>query len=91
MFIPYIADRVTTESKTIRSFYLKRPYATPLPAFLPDQHVNIRVTPGAGQEQVTRSYTLSDSPDRDYLRLTIKRAGNCYRPCRRHHLLCMRT
>lgn len=73
MFQEYIIDKITVESTTIKSFYLKPKNGEPPPDFLAGQFVNIKVWIPNSDKDLVRSYTLSDSPKKSYLRLTIKR------------------
>ncbi len=62
------------EADSVCSFYLAPHDGRPLPAFLPGQYLTFRLSiPGQARE-VTRCYSLSDSPGHtDYYRVTIKR------------------
>lgn len=62
------------EAESVCSFYLAPHDGRPLPPFLPGQYLTFRLSiPGQARE-VTRCYSLSDSPDHsDYYRVTIKR------------------
>ncbi len=62
------------EAESCCSFYLAPHDGRPLPAYLPGQYLTFRLQiPGQARE-VTRCYSLSDSPDHtDYYRVTIKR------------------
>ncbi len=73
MFESYYVDRIIRESTTIKSFYLKRVDGKELDTYLPGQFVTVQVQPNNGKEILTRNYTLSDAPGKDYYRLTIKR------------------
>jgi len=70
-FTEYIVDRITIESTTVKSFYLKPSSGGTIPHFIPGQYVSIRLYMVITGEVLIRSYTLSDSPDKEYLRLTI--------------------
>jgi uncharacterized protein len=62
------------EAESCCSFYLAPHDGRPLPAYLPGQYLTFRLQiPGEARE-ITRCYSLSDSPDHsDYYRVTIKR------------------
>lgn len=64
------------ENKTICSFYLVPVDGTPLPAFRPGQYLTFRLpiddATGTSRTAV-RCYSLSDRPNPDYYRVTIKR------------------
>ena len=69
----FIVDRKVPESETITSFYLAPENAKPLERFLPGQFLPLKLDIPGQYKPVLRTYSLSDSPDRDYYRLTIKR------------------
>lgn len=63
--------------RSICSFYLVPEDQQPLPAFKPGQfltfHLEVPKTEGGGAEQITRCYSLSDAPQSDHYRVSIKR------------------
>lgn len=73
MFQEYIVKKVVKESITIKSFYFSPKDGGPLPTYLAGQFVNIKVKPAGSENELVRSYTLSDKPGAPYLRLTVKR------------------
>lgn len=73
----FVVTKKIKESTTITSFYLKRKDGTKVPDFIAGQYIAVTIEiPGTGHKH-TRNYSLSDSNDKDYLRLSIKKeAGN---------------
>ncbi len=69
----FIVDRKVPESETITSFYLVPEDGKPLAPFLPGQFLPLRLDIPGQYKPVFRTYSLSDSPEADYYRLTIKR------------------
>jgi nitric oxide dioxygenase len=64
---------IIPESDEISSFILRPADGAPLPAFLPGQYVSIRLhVPRLGYTQA-RQYSLSDRPNPDYYRISVKR------------------
>jgi len=61
------------ESKTITSFYLVSDDGKSLPSFLPGQFLPLKLDIPGQYKPIYRTYSISDSPNRDYYRLTIKR------------------
>lgn len=62
------------EAESCCSFYLAPHDGRPLSAFLPGQYLTFRLPIPGQPREVTRCYSLSDSPDHtDYYRVTIKR------------------
>lgn len=62
------------EAESVCSFYLAPHNGRPLPPFLPGQYLTFRLAIPGQPREVTRCYSLSDSPDHtDYYRVTIKR------------------
>lgn len=76
MFQEYIINKIAAESTTIKSFYLSPKNGGAIPDYIAGQFVNIKIQPPGSDKVLTRSYTLSDSPKKNYLRLTIKNDPN---------------
>jgi ferredoxin-NADP reductase/predicted pyridoxine 5'-phosphate oxidase superfamily flavin-nucleotide-binding protein len=71
---PYRVTRVVDESLVIRSFHLTPADGHAVPPFQAGQHLPIRLKTSTG-ETLTRSYTISQAPSDEGLRLSIKREG----------------
>jgi uncharacterized protein len=71
---PYRVSRVADESRVIRSFHLTPADGHAVPPFLAGQHLPIRLKTAAGEE-LRRTYTISQAPSDEGLRLSIKREG----------------
>ncbi|MFB6466554.1 NO-inducible flavohemoprotein [Cytobacillus sp. Hz8] len=69
------------ESAVITSFYLKPADNGEISSFIPGQYISVKVTiPGQANTHI-RQYSLSDSSDKDYYRISVKReAGDSNRP-----------
>jgi uncharacterized protein len=62
------------EAQSICSFYLAPHDGRALPAYLPGQYLTFRLAIPGQSREITRCYSLSDSPEHtDYYRVTIKR------------------
>lgn len=62
------------EAESCCSFYLAPHDGRPLPPYLPGQYLTFRLQIPGQTREITRCYSLSDSPDHsDYYRVTIKR------------------
>jgi len=72
MFRSFYISQIVQESDTIKSFYLKPKDGQALKSYLPGQFISLKITSKEG-EIISRNYTLSDAPNEDYYRLTIKR------------------
>ncbi|MDJ0871612.1 MAG: MOSC domain-containing protein [Gammaproteobacteria bacterium] len=72
-FRTFLVQRKEAESETITSFYLRPKDDEPLAPFLPGQFLTFDLTIPGQSESLIRTYSLSDSPDRDYYRVSIKR------------------
>ena len=72
-FHRFVVDRKVPESETITSFYLVPEDGGPLAEFLPGQFLTFRLTIPDLPKPLIRTYSLSDSPGRDYYRVSIKR------------------
>jgi len=71
---PYRVSQIVDESRVIRSFHLLPADGHAVPPFLAGQHLPIRVRTAAGEE-LHRTYTISQAPSDEGLRLSIKREG----------------
>lgn len=71
---PYRVTRIVNESSVVRSFHLEPADGHAVPTFLAGQHLPIRVKTAAG-ESLHRTYTISQAPSDQGLRLSIKREG----------------
>lgn len=66
-------QRRQRESEGIISFYLAPVDGRPLPEFKPGQYLGIKVrVPGAEYDQI-RQYSLSQTPNREFYRISVKR------------------
>lgn len=68
----FVVDRKVKESDIVTSFYLKPADGGPLATFKPGQYVTVKVdhpkTPTS-----PRNYSLSDRPDQNHYRISVKR------------------
>lgn len=69
----FVVDRKVPESSTITSFYLVPEDGAPLADFLPGQFLTFELSIPGVAEPVIRTYSLSDSPNPEYYRVSIKR------------------
>jgi nitric oxide dioxygenase len=69
---PFILDKKVEESEVIVSFYLKPKDEGRIASFRPGQYITVRFD-FPGGNIVTRNYSLSDSPNGDYYRISIKK------------------
>jgi ferredoxin-NADP reductase len=76
----FILDKRVIESETITSFYLKPRDRKPLRPFRPGQYLTVQVKIPDQPEPAIRTYTISDAPNEDYFRLSIKRDLEAGRP-----------
>ncbi len=68
---------IEDSARQICSFYLESEDRQPLPSYKPGQFLTFRLdvpkADGSGTEQITRCYSLSDAPQSDHYRVSIKR------------------
>ena len=69
---PLRVAAIVDEATDLRSFYLTTPDGSPLPRFEPGQYLTLHLPVVQGEPPVVRCYSLSDRPNSDYYRLTIK-------------------
>jgi ferredoxin-NADP reductase/MOSC domain-containing protein YiiM len=72
-YITLTVSKKVPESQNIASFYLVSEDKEPLPSFLPGQFLPLKLDIPGQYKPVIRTYSISDSPNKDYYRLTIKR------------------
>ncbi|HKX33484.1 MAG TPA: NO-inducible flavohemoprotein [Blastocatellia bacterium] len=79
----FVLDRKVAESSVIASFYLKPGDGKKIAPFKPGQYVTAKFEFPGGQI-VTRNYSLSDSPNGEYYRISVKKerrpAGIIHQP-----------
>lgn len=71
---PYKVTRIVDESSIIRSFHLAPADGHAVPPFQAGQHLPIRLKTDEGGE-LRRTYTISQAPGDEGLRLSVKREG----------------
>ena len=69
----FVVDRKEPESETITSFYLTPEDGAGLSRFLPGQFLTFELSIPGQPKPMLRIYSLSDSPNADYYRVSIKR------------------
>lgn len=69
----FLVERMEPESDTIRSFYVVPEDGAALPDFLPGQFLTFELSVAEPSEPLLRTYSLSDCPNADYYRVSIKR------------------
>jgi ferredoxin-NADP reductase/MOSC domain-containing protein YiiM len=68
--------RINKESGSVSSFILSPIDGRPLPAFHAGQFVVVRLLVDPGKPPILRSYSLSDLPVADHLRISVKSESN---------------
>ena len=74
-FRKFVVSRKEMEATDICSFYLEPHDRRPLPVFMPGQYLTFRLAIPGQTKPVVRCYSLSDAPNPEYFRVTIKRIG----------------
>lgn len=76
-FRKFVVTRKEQESSVITSFYLKPADGQSISSFLPGQYITVRATVEGSKNTHLRHYSLSDAPNPDYYRISVKKeAGN---------------
>ena len=70
---PVTVLRTQQESADVTSFYLASADGAPLPSFRPGQYISVTMNVAEWSLKQLRQYSLSDSPDKDYWRISVKR------------------
>ncbi len=69
-------ERKVDEATDIASFYLVPHNRKPLPPYRPGQYLTFRLQLPDRNKPLIRCYSLSDAPDDDHYRITVKRIGS---------------
>ncbi|WP_096185822.1 NO-inducible flavohemoprotein [Evansella halocellulosilytica] len=75
-FRHFVVEKKVKESDVITSFYFKAKDGESISDFLPGQYVSIRCHITGEEYTHIRQYSLSDSPGKDYYRISVKRESN---------------
>jgi ferredoxin-NADP reductase/MOSC domain-containing protein YiiM len=75
-FRPMQVVRLNKESDSVTSLIMAPTDSMPIPAFQAGQFVVLRLHLDADKPVVLRSYSLSDLPSADHLRISVKRESN---------------
>ena len=74
-YIPFEVFNIEAESDVITSFYLRPANGAALVNYEPGQFLPIRLSIPGSDGPLNRTYTVSDAPNSDHYRLSIKREG----------------
>lgn len=69
----FVVTRKEKESEVITSFYLERKDGSSVPNFLAGQYIALTVEIPGTNHKHTRNYSLSDTNDQKYLRISVKK------------------
>ncbi|TMW71908.1 NO-inducible flavohemoprotein [Alteribacter natronophilus] len=72
-FREFTVVKKVQESSVITSFYLKPSDGGALPPFEPGQYISVQVIPDPESPAHMRQYSLSDSPEKPWYRISVKR------------------
>nr|WP_263327571.1 NO-inducible flavohemoprotein [Neobacillus sp. Marseille-Q6967] len=79
-FRQFVIDNKVKESEVITSFYLKPKDGGELATFLPGQYISIKLEIEGEEFTHIRQYSLSDSPGKEYYRISVKREAGTPNP-----------
>jgi nitric oxide dioxygenase len=79
-FRNFVVDRKVEESDVITSFYLKPEDQRGIASFIPGQYISIKLEINREEFTHIRQYSLSDSPGKDYYRISVKREAGTANP-----------
>ena len=69
----FVVDKKVKESDVITSFYLKPQDGSVAPSFTAGQYIALTLTVPEEANKITRNYSLSESSNENYLRISVKR------------------
>ncbi|MCM3600052.1 NO-inducible flavohemoprotein [Robertmurraya korlensis] len=72
-FRDFTVAKKVKESEVITSFYLQPKDGKGIPTFTPGQYISIRVKIAGEEYTHIRQYSLSDSPEKEYFRISVKK------------------
>lgn len=72
-FRDFTIEKKVKESDVITSFYLKPKDGKQITTFIPGQYITVKIESPDEKYTHLRQYSLSDSPDLDYYRISVKR------------------
>ncbi|NBI29551.1 NO-inducible flavohemoprotein [Chengkuizengella marina] len=72
-FRKFVVYKKVKESKMITSFYLRPEDGKEISNFLPGQYISIKMNIEGKKHTHIRQYSLSDSPNKNYYRISVKR------------------
>ncbi|MGI8384253.1 NO-inducible flavohemoprotein [Robertmurraya sp. P23] len=72
-FREFTVAKKVKESEVITSFYLQPKDGEGIPTFTPGQYISIRVKIAGEEYTHIRQYSLSDSPEKEYYRISVKK------------------
>lgn len=72
-FRDFTVAKKVIESEVITSFYLQPKDGKGIPTFTPGQYISIRVKIAGEEYTHIRQYSLSDSPEKEYYRISVKK------------------
>ncbi|WPU91577.1 MOSC and FAD-binding oxidoreductase domain-containing protein [Mucilaginibacter sabulilitoris] len=75
-FRPFVVKRVRMECEGVRSFELSTGDGSPVPGFLPGQHIAVKMYPAPDGAPLIRMYSLCGPQDASSLRIAVKLETN---------------
>jgi nitric oxide dioxygenase len=79
-FRNFVIDRKVEESEVITSFYLKPEDEGEIAPFLAGQYISIKLEIEGEEFTHIRQYSLSDTPNKEYYRISVKREAGILTP-----------
>lgn len=71
-FRPFIISQIVDEAKGVQSFYLKPKDGGAIATFEAGQYLGVKIEKGDNEYEEIRQYSLSDAPNKDHYRITVK-------------------
>ena len=70
----FVVAKMVREAKEVTSVYLRPQDQRPLPFYKPGQYLTFSIDFPNEKKPIVRCYSLSDAPNQEYFRVTVKKA-----------------
>lgn len=82
----FVIDKINDEAQGVKSFYLLPKDGQPVATWQAGQYIGVKTTPNTSEYTEIRQYSLSNSPNNEYYRITVKAEEAPITGCVSHYL-----